>query len=61
MSDTVVVMSRAARARLLGGHNVIESKVHVIPHGAHAFSRDMEVAHLGRRPTIVTWGSSRPR
>lgn len=55
-SDAVVVMSQAARARLLGGRNVNESKVHVIPHGAHAFSRDMEVAHSGRRPTIVTWG-----
>jgi len=57
---TTVVMSQAARARLLGGHKVDESKLHVIPHGAHAFSRDAEAARSGKRPTIVTWGLDGP-
>ncbi|MEP7060617.1 MAG: glycosyltransferase [Actinomycetota bacterium] len=54
LAETVVVPTRAARARLLSVHDVAPDHVQVIPHGAvpnvgPASSRRPE-------PTILTWG-----
>ncbi|MEX1207906.1 MAG: glycosyltransferase [Acidimicrobiia bacterium] len=54
-SERLVVMSQAARKRLLVTHSVDPAKVTVVPHGAHGFRRIGEPNH-GPRPIIATWG-----
>jgi polysaccharide biosynthesis protein PslF len=53
-SDRLVVMTRAARQRLLRHYDVDEAKVIVIPHGANAVSRVL--GPKVERPTLLTWG-----
>lgn len=56
-ADQVVVMSEAARERLLGGFDVDRRKTATIPHGA-----TVPTTHCvrGGRPTLLTWGLLRP-
>ncbi|MEA2551780.1 MAG: hypothetical protein QOE25_1549 [Actinomycetota bacterium] len=54
LADTVVVPTRAARARLLSVHDVSPERVQVIPHGAIP---NVGPATVRRpEPTILTWG-----
>lgn len=59
LSDTVVVMSGAARARLLHTTGVDPEKVIVIPHGTYGLTRG-PASGGGQRPTIITWGLMGP-
>lgn len=52
-SELVVVMSRAARRRVLDSYAIDEAKVVVIPHGANSIRRSPK---LSARPTVLTWG-----
>ena len=58
LSERVVVPTEAAKARLLGTHEVIPDRVAVIPHGA--------VENVGpsslefRDPVVLTWGLMGP-
>jgi glycosyltransferase involved in cell wall biosynthesis len=52
--DAVVVMTHAASAILRGSFSVDGDKVHVIPHGAHAYPRVAKAPNTP--PTILTWG-----
>jgi glycosyltransferase involved in cell wall biosynthesis len=54
-SQRVVVMSQAARERLLGTHGVDPGKVSIIQHGAHVYRR-IGSHDRDRRPTVATWG-----
>ncbi|CAN5900046.1 glycosyltransferase [soil metagenome] len=54
-SAKLVVMSEAARLRLIDGTRVHPEKILVIPHGAHGYPR-VANRHCYPRPTIVTWG-----
>ena len=51
----LVVMSNAARQLLLERYDVPESKVRVIPHGAHPVPYIEPFCH-DRRPLLLTWG-----
>jgi glycosyltransferase involved in cell wall biosynthesis len=53
--ERVIVMSQAARERLLTTHEVDPGKVTVIQHGAHEYRRIAARNHEAR-PTIATWG-----
>ena len=54
-SRLVVVMSQAARERLLSTHDVDPGKVSVIQHGAHEYRR-IGSHDRDRRPIVATWG-----
>jgi glycosyltransferase involved in cell wall biosynthesis len=54
-SERVVVMSHAARERLLSTHEVEPGKVTVIQHGAHEYRR-VRAHNRGTPPTFATWG-----
>lgn len=54
-SQRVVVMSQAARERLLSTHEVDPGKVSVIQHGAHEYRR-VGARNRDARPIIATWG-----
>lgn len=53
-AGTTVVMTEAARRRLIGVYRVDPSKLLVVPHGAHGFSAPMPPWR--RRPQVLTWG-----
>ena len=59
LASRVVVMTNAARARLVAGYDVDEATLRVIPHGA---TPPTPLPHTGtgrftdRRPTLLTWG-----
>jgi glycosyltransferase involved in cell wall biosynthesis len=55
MADRTVVMSAAARHRLLTNFNVAPEKVVTIPHGA-ATPGVRSPSGVLRRPTLLTWG-----
>ncbi len=55
LADQVVVMTRAARARLCDRFDVDASKVVIIAHGAAIPSRRI-VPDRSHRPLILTWG-----
>lgn len=55
MVDRVVVMSSAARERLLAGFDVSPSAVETIPHGAALPAERMTGGAL-TRPLLLTWG-----
>lgn len=54
-SDALVVMTRAAHDRLLSVFAVDPRIVHIIPHGAHPNTGEVDPPHA-ERPTILTWG-----
>lgn len=54
-SQRVVVMSQAARERLLSTHEVDPGKLSVIQHGAHEYRR-VGARNRDARPIIATWG-----
>jgi polysaccharide biosynthesis protein PslF len=54
LADQVVVMSEAARTRLIDGFTVDRRKVSIIPHGA-ALPTGVALKR-GGRPVILTWG-----
>jgi glycosyltransferase involved in cell wall biosynthesis len=54
-SQFVVVMSQAARERLLSTHEVDPGKVSVIQHGAHVYRR-IGCHDRDRHLTVATWG-----
>src|SRR5436305_2895702 len=54
LADRVVVMSGAARERLLGGFDVDPAMIDCIPHGAAV--PPARVAGSGLRPMLLTWG-----
>jgi len=54
LADRVVVMSGAARERLLGGFDVDPAMIDCIPHGAAV--PPARVAGSGQRPMLLTWG-----
>jgi len=54
-SQLVVVMSQAARERLLSTHEVDPGKVFVIQHGAHVYRR-IGSHDRDRHPIVATWG-----
>jgi glycosyltransferase involved in cell wall biosynthesis len=54
LADQVVVMTEAARSRLLAGCTVDRRKVTIIPHGA-ALPTAVALKR-GGRPVILTWG-----
>ena len=59
LADRVVVMTEAARDRLIALYAIDESKVVTIPHGASlpALDRWKEVdERAGDRPQLLTWG-----
>jgi glycosyltransferase involved in cell wall biosynthesis len=53
--ERLIVMSQAARERLLTTHEVDPGKVTVIQHGAHEYRR-IGARNRDARPTIATWG-----
>lgn len=53
--DRLVLMSQAARERLLSTHDVDPAKVTVIQHGAHEYRR-IGMRNREARPVIATWG-----
>ncbi len=55
-ADRVVVQSEVARRRLLAAHDLDESRVAVIQHGAPANIAELRLPEPGRRPVILTWG-----
>ena len=55
LADRVVVMSSAARERLLAGFDVAADAVEMIPHGAATPKARMSGATL-MRPMLLTWG-----
>jgi polysaccharide biosynthesis protein PslF len=55
LSSQSVVMTEAARRRLVERHTVDASKVIVIPHGAHQAALPPLTSSDGR-PVILTWG-----
>ena len=55
LAERTVVMSGAARDRLVGGYAVDPATVHVIPHGAEAKLGGPSLAN-GARPVVLTWG-----
>jgi polysaccharide biosynthesis protein PslF len=54
-SSRSVVMTEAARTRLLDVYDVDPAKITVIPHGAHA-SAMPPAKGPGHRPVVLTWG-----
>jgi glycosyltransferase involved in cell wall biosynthesis len=54
-ADAIVVMTQAARTRLVNGYAVNVPKVRVIPHGALEVPPMRMVSATGQ-PTILTWG-----
>ena len=54
-SRRVVVMTEAARRRLVGRFDVETSKIVVIPHGAHP-AAPAPPRQENRRPIVLTWG-----
>jgi len=57
LADAVVVMSAAARARLVAGHAVDASKVTLIPHGAWSPSAPVSSVETQAGPLqLLTWG-----
>ena len=54
-SQRVVIMSQAARERLLSTHEVDPGKLSVIQHGAHEYRR-VGARNRDARPIIATWG-----
>ena len=55
-SATIVVMTYAARARLIERFTVEPRRVVVIPHGAHE-NRSLATDHRSHaQPTVLTWG-----
>jgi glycosyltransferase involved in cell wall biosynthesis len=52
-ADQVIVMSEAARERLLDGCDIDRRKVATIPHGAIVPTK---ACMRGGRPTLLTWG-----
>jgi glycosyltransferase involved in cell wall biosynthesis len=53
--DVAVVMTQAAAATLSRLHDLGDTTIEVIPHGA-TVSADVAVRREGSRPTILTWG-----
>ena len=53
--DVAVVMTQAAKTTLLRLHEVGDTTIEVIPHGA-TVSASPSVRRDGERPTILTWG-----
>jgi glycosyltransferase involved in cell wall biosynthesis len=53
--ERLVLMSQAARERLLSTHDVDPGKVIVIQHGAHEYRR-IGIRDRQARPVIATWG-----
>ena len=53
--ERLVLMSQAARERLLSTHDVDPAKVTVIQHGAHEYRR-IGIRNREARPVIATWG-----
>jgi glycosyltransferase involved in cell wall biosynthesis len=58
--EAVVVMSMAAKSRLLALHDVTRQKLHVIPHGAHDVGALLTGSAQHGRPLVLTWGLLRP-
>ncbi|EXG79227.1 glycosyltransferase [Cryptosporangium arvum] len=54
-SETVVLLTDAARDRLASQYQIPPSKLHVIPHGAHQVGPVPTGPRPGR-PIILTWG-----
>ena len=59
LAERTVVMSDAARDRLVGGYDVGPAAVRVIPHGADAKLGGPSLAN-GARPLVLTWGLISP-
>jgi len=57
-ADAVVVMTAAARHRLIAGYGIESSRVALIPHGAAVGGDDAsrEDRVVGRAPKLLTWG-----
>lgn len=55
-SALVVVMTRAARVRLIGAYGALPTQVTVIPHGAPMPLRTRRARAANPRPVILTWG-----
>lgn len=53
--EQLVLMSQAARERLLSTHDVDPGKVTVIQHGAYEYRR-IRIRNRQARPVIATWG-----
>jgi glycosyltransferase involved in cell wall biosynthesis len=55
-SAAVVVMSQAAKDRLLDGYRVSPGLLHVVPHGARVNPPRPGEREFAHRPTVLTWG-----
>ena len=55
-SGAVVVMSNAARTRLLDSYRVSPATLHVVPHGARVNPPRPGERDGAHRPTVLTWG-----
>ena len=56
-ADAIVVMTRTAHDRMLGGYDVDGSKIRVIPHGAATpLAATSSQRRRGTPPRLLTWG-----
>jgi glycosyltransferase involved in cell wall biosynthesis len=54
-AEAIVLMTDAARDRLMAQYQVSAAKLHVIPHGAHRIGATPPARRPGR-PIVLTWG-----